>query len=520
MKRTLTVIFFAILCISNGFTQESTDIVIGQRANGSDIKVKAIHFKKNIKGFSITPDFRYLCLEFVDFNLINGNWNDNGKLAIYDYNNNQLLWKMPIDYSGGNEILTNKGILIAEGTKRHYYDITTGKQLWNQTCVSGVITNNDKDSSEILLGYKSLGSGVFYALDMMNGHELWNTKIYHNMSFGGYKKINQEKYLIIGDKMHLVNPQTGILSTYDLHAGMIDKTNSITSPDDNSMLMVGTVGNEIYSMPYMTNSNVITGLNSNICIKDSCIYIADNTRLTCLDLSLNTKWEHSYPEGMASHSILTIYRNKISMLNMGHGLHSNGTKVECGIPFLASADRKTGKNFTIHYLASDKGIINDAVVYNNQYFIILNNQVASLSSSDTTSICPKWDFKKHGAPTALLSDTLYSYNQSTGNFAIICNDDYNCPVYSSDNYIYMIDKDININGRHLIYDTYNPIADIKDYVLISNGGTDNWIIKKSGVPVVHLSMMIKKCYANGNRLVLLNNNNDLCSLNIDEILKN
>jgi len=84
----------------------------------------------------------------------------------------------------------------------------------------------------------------------------------------------------------------------------------------------------------------------------------------------------------------------------------------------------------------------------------------------------------------------------------------------------MIDKDININGRHLIYDTYNPIADIKDYVLISNGGTDNWIIKKSGVPVVHLSMMIKKCYANGNRLVLLNNNNDLCSLNIDEILKN
>lgn len=515
MKKIFLSLIFILCSITTVLSQQKSKITIGQRADGSDIEIDAIHFNKSIKGFHSSPDFKYVGLEFS--NIIDGSWNTNGQFGVYDITNNKLLWKHPIDFSYSKDILTDNGAVITEGSHKSFYNMQTGEKLWKVSCLTGMIVHND--TSDILLGFKSLGNGTYCGWNMKDGTELWNTKVYHTKSYAGCTKISNDKYLILGDKLYMVNPSFGLTNTYDIQAGTTDIASGLISDITGSEdLTVGVVGNEIYSMPFMTNANAITGLNSNLCIKDSCIYFADSNKLMCLNTSLQPIWEYSFQKNTAAHSMITLSEDKINILNMGHGLRNNGNKVKKGIPFIASFNSKTGKMINMKDLSATGSIIDDAVVYKDRYFLMNKKGISSTMPTDTCALRPAWNTKLYGTPMGLLNDTVYAYNQSTGNFAIISHDDYNSPVLSNNTNIYIVDKDININGHYLIYSLYKSVANTNEYELVSNG-IDNWIIRKSGIPVVHINKMILACEAKENNLIILTADNYLCVFDIDEILK-
>lgn len=495
--------------------QTQRNIVIGLKADGNNVCVQAIHFDKLIKNYTASPDFKHIGLEFYNNSVFSEN-KAKGQLGIYDVNSKQLLWKVPIDYSKPKELLTNNGVLLTNGINKYYYDYKSLDKRWSSVCYMGTIVHTKADSSDVLLGYQNLGNGSFAAIDMNNGSELWTAKLFHNMSYAGCKSLGGSRLLIIGDKLNLIDTQKGLLASYDINAGISEPDINITESNPQGSLIAGMVGNEIYSIPMLTNSNVITGLNSNLCIKDSSIYFSDSKKIVCLDYDLSPKWVYNFPENLASHSMLTVNNGNINMLNMGHGLRNS--KIERGIPFMASFNMNSGKLEHIKMLSDNKSIIYDAVVYGDNYFFLSNNGLSFRTISDTTSVRYSWDNKKYGSPLALINDTVYAYNQSSGNFAIICHDDYNCPVISSDSYVYMADKNLYINSKFPINDLYRLIAQTADYAVITNGNLDSWIIRKSGVPVLHFNKLILNCDAKDDRLIILTSESDICITDIKSLI--
>jgi len=514
MKRILFCFLLTgtVLCTS---AQKPKNIVIGLKSDGSNICVHAIHFDKIVKNYTASPDFGHIGLEFVRNGIFSENSNK-GQLGIYDTVSEQLLWKIPIDYNQPKEVLTNNGVLITEGTHKSYYDYTSRDKRWSNICYVGTVVHTQADSSDVLLGYQSLGNGSFTGININNGSELWTAKIYHNISYAGCKSLGGSRCLIIGDKMNLIDSQKGLLASYDINAGVSDSDMNVSESNAQGSLLAGMVGNDIYSVPMLTNSNVITGLNSNVCLKDSSIYFSDSEKLICLDYNLSQRWIYNFPNNLASHSILTANGGNINMLNMGHGLRNS--KIERGIPFMASFNSKNGKLEHMKMLSDNKCIIYDAVVYGDRYFFLSDKGLSSRTVSDTASVRYSWDNKKHGWPLALINDTVYAYNQSTGNFAIICHDDYNCPVISSDVYVYMADKDLYINSKFPINDLYRQITQTADYVVVTNGNLDSWIIRKSGVPVMHFNKIILNCDAKDDKLIILTSESDICITDIKSLI--
>ncbi len=514
MKRIL----FCILTISTiicTYAQKSRDIVIGIKADGSNICVQAIHFNKLIRKCTTSPDFKHIGLEFSNNSIFSDN-NSKSQLGIYDVDSKQLLWKASLDNSNAKEVLTDNGVMLTEGTHKSYYEYASFEKKWSKVCYMGTVIHTKADSSDILLGYQSLGNGSFTGINIDNGSELWTAKIYHNMSYAGCKSLGGSRCLLIGDKLNLIDSHKGLLGSYDIKAGVSDSDINVSENNAQGSIIAGMVGNEIYSVPMITNSNVITGLNSNVCLKDSAIYFSDSEKLMCFDYNLNPKWIYNFPNDLASHSILTINGNNINMLNMGHGLRNN--KIEKGIPFIASFNKNNGKLEHIKMLSDNKCIIYDAVVYGNRYFFLSDKGLSSRTASDTASVRYSWNEKKYGLPLTLLNDTVYAYSQSSGNFAIICHDDYNCPVISSDSYVYMADKDLYINSRFPIDELYRQIAQTKDYVVITNGKYDSWIIRKSGIPVMHFNKVILSCDAKEDKLIILTSESDICITSIKSLI--
>ena len=83
---------------------------------------------------------------------------------------------------------------------------------------------------------------------------------------------------------------------------------------------------------------------------------------------------------------------------------------------------------------------------------------------------------------------------------------------------YEVDKDLNIRSTYERERIYSPNIQLKDYLCIGNRG-DYWFIHEMGMPVAHLQTDFKKGQVIGNKLLLLNYENQFLFIDLDEAIE-
>ena len=129
-----------------------------------------------------------------------------------------------------------------------------------------------------------------------------------------------------------------------------------------------------------------------------------------------------------------------------------------------------------------------------------------------------WDTKQYGKLEAMLPGTLYAANKDTTAFKSLAFDGEHCLVYNDQGVIYEVDKDLNIRNTYERERIYSPSIQLKDYLCIGNRG-DYWFIHEMGMPVAHLDTEFKKGRVIGNKLLLLNNENQFLFIDLDEAIE-
>lgn len=352
---------------------------------------------------------------------------------------------------------------------------------------------------------------------MAYGSELWNTKVSRKYGWSNFINISSSEILVVADNLYRINFSTGETIQYPLNAGQPDVARTLFGQSFVADIGTSMSGRSSYFMPVMMNNKVFAVMTSNICQNDSVYYIADRDRVSCVDTLLNPKWTCDFPENVASHSELFVNGDRLYMLNMGYGLRNDSIQIKRGKPFLASYDIHTGKQIYLNMLSLKNDTIQGAVATNDAFFILSDSSLVYQNVVDTTVSRQDWNMKKYGKLCKFVTDTVYAIDSIKGNFTPIYFDRTNCPVYSTNGHLYIVDKDLNIKADYPKSLIYKPYVSMKDYFCV-NKGDDFWLINKLGLPVIHFNSGIRHSEFVGNKLALLTDKNDLLFIDLDKVI--
>ncbi len=513
MKKVILVLVLVLIFGVDAVAQKDTVVVIGRIMDGTALSVPALHFKTSVFTFNFSANGNYLCICYRNLSKSGKYWNNCGEISYYNLNERRELWRNPINYQTTCAICTNKGILKLSGINS-FYSNNGGIKLWKNT--ASLIQT--EESHNLFFGYENPNSSKLSAYSLTDGSELWNIEVSHEYGWNDQINISTSDKLIVTDNLYRINFSTGAVFQYPLKVGMPD--NKKVFPEVRSMLIkagayIDLWGRYYENTPMMTNENGITGMVSNICQNDSVYYIADCEKVSCVDTLLQPRWTCNIPNNLASHSHLFINGERLYMLNMGYGLKNGSYRVKCGKPFLASYDIHTGKQIYMNMLSPKKAMIEGAIATKGAFFMLFDNGLTYQNVVDTTINRHYWDVEKYGKLHLLITDTIYVIDSIRGNFTPVCFDGVNCPVYSDNGHVYIVDKNLNIKAdypRNLIYIQY---ARMKNYSCIVRNN-DLWIVYKFGLPIAHLKISIRHAEICDNKLMLLTRNNDLLFIDMDK----
>ncbi len=434
---------------------------------------------------------------------------------ILQLNQHKEWWRKPINYQDEYAICMNSGVLLC-GVNNVFYTDNGELEQWR----NGASLLVADDSLNLALGYKGIKSNKLCAYSLKDRSMLWKTKVNHEYGWNDAISTSLSRKLIVADNLYSINMLTGETCQYPLKVG---------KPDVGSMLLQGLVmvaaagvgaavaGGQCFYTPVIINNNVITGMASNICLNDSVYYIADRDKVSCVDTLLKPRWTSEIPHHLASHSILLVNDDRLYMLNMGYGLKNSSRRVKRGKPFLASYDIHTGKQIFMNMLSPKKDMIEGAIAAEDAFFMLFDDGLAYQNVVDTTVSRHRWDVDKYGKLYQFVTDTVYVINSMKGNFTPVYFDGANCPVYSDNGHLYIVDKDLNIKADYPDNLIYRPCIRMKDYYCV-NKGYDFWVIHKIGLPITHFNTFVRHGEYIGNKLTLLTDNNDLLFIDLDKAI--
>jgi len=512
------VILFLVVALSFGIdakAQKDTVVVIGQKMDGTAMSVPALHFDKSVFTYNFSGDETHLCVSYRNLSKDGKSWKNNGKISYINFKEHRELWNKSINYRSQSAMCVKSGVLFSDVNNIFYKD-NAGGEPWSN--VSSLVQIND--SLNLVFGYDYMFPNRLRAYSLTDGTELWKTKVSHDYGWSDQIDLSPSKKLVVADNLYCINLSTGETLEYPLKVG---------KPDVGRMILQGlamaaaagvgaaVTGSQYYYTPVTIKNNVINGMVSNIWLNDSVCYIADREKVSCVDTLLKSKWTCEIPDNLASHSELLVNGDRLYMLNMGYGLKDGYRRVNRGKPFLASYDIHTGKQIFMNMFSLKKDMIEGAIATNDAFFMLFDDGLAYQNVVDTTVSRHSWDVEKYGKLYQFVTDTVYAIDSIKGNFTPVYFDGVNCPVYSDNGHLYVVDKDLNIKTDYPENLIYTPCVRMKDYFCV-NKDDDFWFIHKLGLPVIHFNTVVRHGEIIGKKLTLLTDKNDLLFIDLDKAI--
>ncbi len=197
-----------------------------------------------------------------------------------------------------------------------------------------------------MLGYdfftmKSGSCRALHGINLQTGESKWGRDVLYKNEWNDYYPISDSVLIIASAGLHSINLKNGNGWSQDI------KTESSTKIPTSVGLGIALT---LVRFPYSPRNieTDVSGICSNILVKDSLIYFAATQGLYCYRVSNGELiWLAPLDEKYSSHSILTTVGDNISLCNIGYA-DNQGSRYSVGKPFLSSYDPITGKeNFLI-----------------------------------------------------------------------------------------------------------------------------------------------------------------------------
>lgn len=379
MRNTIIIIRPALICIlffvSNFLhaqnIQRKEDITIGKNLitlnsitgkvyefNGErpNIFIDSLHNYMFIKSRGISGKGKYL--------------SNKGHIYMLDLNNGTELWSRGINYFSESISYTSKGILIGtKGIKNSLIDLKTGEEIWNKKFSPAGITNNN----QVLLTYKN--SKMYGITNKLEGREIstgeviWETEIEHNYGWNRLLNLNDSTLLIFSSGLHSININDGSGWDYKAKTGIDDYKGTV------AVNTIGVLSTILLGVGFMqTGHDMVTGLVSNILIKDSIIYMANHETIACINLAGDIIWETELPDKSGAASLIYLKDDKLYMINYGTG-KCGQRLVNVGYPFMACFDKNNGNTVFFNQLTEKKHHIEDILKTDNTLILIYNDGI-------------------------------------------------------------------------------------------------------------------------------------------------
>lgn len=189
---------------------------------------------------------------------------------------------------------------------------------------------------------------------------------------------------------------------------------------------------------YAIKNNVLTGTCSNLIIEGDRLYIADADNVYCLDKDLNTVWQTPIPDEMGARSHISVDGKKVRLINFDIAFQK-GTSFRCGMPFIASYDKSSGRQLAMDKIDLKKKIYGGIYTAGRAYWQTLNGFYYN-NEGDTLAHKIHREPQTGNKPTdnypnLLLCDTVGIL--SNGAFQYVCTDKEKMVVE-------VYDKDVNV----------------------------------------------------------------------------
>ena len=131
MKIHRNLMLVCLLLMASISYAQSETIVVGKKADGTDLKAQCYTFPQRVETFSMSDKGDYLCVSFRETTKSGKYLKNKGEIGFYDTKSSQLLWKQPIDFSKSRITCLSEGVLITEiGSKISLLSRETGAKRW------------------------------------------------------------------------------------------------------------------------------------------------------------------------------------------------------------------------------------------------------------------------------------------------------------------------------------------------------------------------------------------------------
>ena len=112
MKIHRNLMLVCLLLMASISYAQSETIVVGKKADGTDLKAQCYTFPQRVETFSMSDKGDYLCVSFRETTKSGKYLKNKGEIGFYDTKSSQLLWKQPIDFSKSRITCLSEGVLM------------------------------------------------------------------------------------------------------------------------------------------------------------------------------------------------------------------------------------------------------------------------------------------------------------------------------------------------------------------------------------------------------------------------
>jgi outer membrane protein assembly factor BamB len=261
-----------------------------------------------------------------------------GKYLVYDTMGDSLLWTRKIYYNRESINENDSILLLSSLGKMIALNKRNGTECWH---FDGELRFVDWERKQGIFEYKPLPSqterrDIAGCVDLTNGNCNWTMDVETSFGWNEMVPISEKEVLFSAGGLHLVNWENGEGWDYKAKTGKNDFARSF------AVGMFG-IGLGLLTGTYLIpiGHDVLSDMNSNVCLLDSAIYYASREEIVCLDRMGHVNWKQPLVKADASQSVLFAVDSAIYLLNKGTAF-LNGRQILRGQPFLRKYDARNG----------------------------------------------------------------------------------------------------------------------------------------------------------------------------------
>lgn len=534
------MLVMALRCVA-----QTDTTVFAALPDGTPLSATSIDFKRPCFDFSVSQDNRVVSVRLRD-QTEKRKWLDTGLDCLYDLNKGAVLWAQPKDFpyqgenyydtsfqlsnhylSGINQesvYMTSHGALIRDKGDMKLLDVST--PFHDTKWADGMYVVLVNDSLDVLLAYSSPTGQKLKGYQLSTGKLLWQQKVPHKYNWGwdNVTVINPTTLLLAADDINIINVKTGNVIRYNAKTGYVDvgavvlqgltmMAGAVFGGMLSAALYNGFSSTYFYYTPNVGN-NIVSAVTSGGVKVGSNYYVTDRDSMFCFNGYGNLAWSKPFPHKTMGAAEIYGEGNSLYVINRGYGLKGGMTMKKIGHPFIASLNPNTGETNYIKYLSEGREVIKGSSFTGGAGFIIMDDSLAYNVLGDTTVIRREWDEDADGKLVFMATDTIYTFRMNDTNLTPLYPTRDRCVVVTEkgkskmkQRLMKVVDNDLRITDDYSADNVYLVEGTYKGYAIVAPDSEDKendyWLIRKSGVPVAHITIPVQKLKISGDTLFIL-----------------